>query len=466
MTPRVFLLTLLVAVPLAGSGQESNVTTDPSIEEVTQGAAADLESALAELAALRASIADEKPALAQETNQIAADLREARRQADLARTDREASEAELEGLEKDLEAWRKEKTYVESLLLDFENTYLATQPKAHWIQDSEETETVANPMDASLTELAEATSMLIASGSAVGPEGTLTTGTFVEAGPVTWFQSDDGSLAGLLTTDETLRPRVVANSVDAKDLSRLLDGDSVSLRFDPTLGNAIAMEETRSSLLAHIRQGGFWMFPILFLAAVALLAALFKWFQLSRIRSFSASVVDNFIQQLRKEKHEEALATASTIQHPARQILERCVACFRSSRHPERDDVEESLFQVFLEAQPRLQNGLPLIAITAATAPLLGLLGTVTGMIETFRLINIFGTGDAKSLASGISEALVTTEFGLIVAIPALILHALLSRKIQGVKSQMEMTSLALLNGAPFGESPVSKPTSTPGEAS
>ena len=68
-------------------------------------------------------------------------------------------------------------------------------------------------------------------------------------------------------------------------------------------------------------------------------------------------------------------------------------------------------------------------------------------MIETFRLINVFGTGDAKSLASGISEALVTTEFGLIVAIPALILHALLSRKVQGIKSTLEMTSLAFLNG-------------------
>ena len=68
-------------------------------------------------------------------------------------------------------------------------------------------------------------------------------------------------------------------------------------------------------------------------------------------------------------------------------------------------------------------------------------------MIETFRLINVFGTGDAKSLASGISEALITTEFGLIVAIPALILHALLSRKVQGIKATMEMTSLAFLNG-------------------
>ena len=101
----------------------------------------------------------------------------------------------------------------------------------------------------------------------------------------------------------------------------------------------------------------------------------------------------------------------------------------------------------FLEAQPRLQRGLPLIAIASATSPLLGLLGTVTGMIKTFNQITIFGTGDARSLSGGISEALITTAFGLIVAIPALILHALLSRKIQGIRSTMEMVSLAFING-------------------
>ncbi len=73
-------------------------------------------------------------------------------------------------------------------------------------------------------------------------------------------------------------------------------------------------------------------------------------------------------------------------------------------------------------------------------------------MIHTFKLIDIFGTGDAKSLASGISEALITTKFGLIVAIPALIIHALLRRKVQGIKATMEMVSLAFLNGLKGGK--------------
>jgi biopolymer transport protein ExbB len=87
------------------------------------------------------------------------------------------------------------------------------------------------------------------------------------------------------------------------------------------------------------------------------------------------------------------------------------------------------------------------MALTAAAAPLLGLLGTVTGMIKTFTLITIFGTGDAKSLSSGISEALVTTELGLVVAIPSLILHGLLSRMAKQKIGDLEQISVSFING-------------------
>ena len=89
---------------------------------------------------------------------------------------------------------------------------------------------------------------------------------------------------------------------------------------------------------------------------------------------------------------------------------------------------------------------LPFIAIAAASAPLLGLLGTVTGIINTFKLITVFGSGDVKTLSGGISEALITTEFGLIIAIPSLLLHAFLSRKAKGIVHRMETTAVAFLN--------------------
>ena len=110
--------------------------------------------------------------------------------------------------------------------------------------------------------------------------------------------------------------------------------------------------------------------------------------------------------------------------------------------------LEELLFEKVLRVRPGLERFLPFLAITAAAAPLLGLLGTVIGMIKTFQLITVFGTGDAKSLSSGISEALVTTALGLIVAIPTLILHGTLSRMAKRKLGLLEELSVAFVNGA------------------
>jgi len=115
----------------------------------------------------------------------------------------------------------------------------------------------------------------------------------------------------------------------------------------------------------------------------------------------------------------------------------------------EKELIEEALYEKMLHTKPRLERLLPFIALTAACAPLLGLLGTVTGMINTFNLITIFGTGDPKMLSSGISEALITTEYGLKIAIPALLVHALISRKAKGVMASMEQTAVGFINGIP-----------------
>jgi biopolymer transport protein ExbB len=96
--------------------------------------------------------------------------------------------------------------------------------------------------------------------------------------------------------------------------------------------------------------------------------------------------------------------------------------------------------------QMRLQSMLPFIAICASAAPLLGLLGTVTGIMNTFTMIEVYGTGDVKTLSGGISEALITTEYGLIVSIPSLLLYAYLSSKARKVVNRMESTGVSFMN--------------------
>jgi biopolymer transport protein ExbB len=104
------------------------------------------------------------------------------------------------------------------------------------------------------------------------------------------------------------------------------------------------------------------------------------------------------------------------------------------------------LQEAILKELPRLERFLPMLNIMGAVAPLLGLLGTVTGMIGTFRVITLYGTGDPRVMSGGISEALVTTMFGLAVAIPIMLIHTFLNRRIEHVVGDMEEKAVALTN--------------------
>lgn len=446
------LIALLVGLVLSPVSRAQNPAPPPDVNAAAASIDRDLRAALDELAALRASIAKEKAPLAAETEKVAAELREKRRQADLARTSKDGAEAEFTKAESDLKAWRDEKLYIESLFLDFRRSWETSKGLALLSQPGEPAPSdpaAANPALPGLViaDLARGSAVAAIEGEALADDGRLVPGTFAKAGPVHWFLAADKSLSGLVGEGSDLRPKVVNRSVPASAIENLLQGKSARVSFDPTMGSAVALSETETDLLTHVKQGGFWVYPILLLALIALITALIKWAQLARIREFTAVSVQKVLGALNEGRTAEAMTATSAIRHPARTLLERGIAFVTENPKASRDDLEEALFEKFLEATPPLQRGLPLIAIASATAPLLGLLGTVTGMMETFRLITVFGTGDAKSLASGISEALITTEFGLVVAIPALIAHSLLSRKVQGIKSVMEMTSLAFLNG-------------------
>ena len=114
-----------------------------------------------------------------------------------------------------------------------------------------------------------------------------------------------------------------------------------------------------------------------------------------------------------------------------------CKCC----REPEAD--KKLLMNLVKKQIFSMEKGVKTILVLASVAPLLGLLGTVTGMITTFDVISIFGTGNAKALAAGISEALITTQTGLIVAIPGLFMGNFLSREVQRFQDRMERFSLS-----------------------
>jgi len=125
--------------------------------------------------------------------------------------------------------------------------------------------------------------------------------------------------------------------------------------------------------------------------------------------------------------------------------LGRVLSVYSKDPNVDTETLELRLDEAVLREIPPLEKGLSALKILAAVGPLLGLLGTVTGMIITFQQIQLFGTGDPKLMAGGISQALTTTVQGLIMAIPMVLLHAFLSSRSKALIQVLEEESAGII---------------------
>jgi len=191
-------------------------------------------------------------------------------------------------------------------------------------------------------------------------------------------------------------------------------------------------EDILGTTLEHLQTGGGVMIPLIVVSLVMFMLIVKKHLDL---QAFSKK--DKSIVEIVKIYNKPGFAAASW-QHD---IMEG----FLSKRTFDEDLDRNIIESLRLRQEEFLKKDTKTIAILAGVAPLLGLLGTVGGMISTFAVISQFGTGNAKALASGISEALITTQTGLIVAVPGLFLANYLSRRSDKQKERMKRFCLGLL---------------------
>jgi len=286
---------------------------------------------------------------------------------------------------------------------------------------------------------------------ALAPSGVLENGEVILMGPFAVFASADTASAGLAQLQlGSPKPTVVDLGAERTAVIRQLsDAGKGEFPIDPTMGNALKIAATQDNLIEHMKKGGPVMLPIVGLGLAAVLIALMKWLQLSSIKLATPADLQLILSQIRTDNAPKALKHIDTMKGYVGDVLKSAV----ENRHEKKEYLEEIMYEKMLSAKPALERWIPLIALTAATAPLLGLLGTVTGMINTFNMITVFGTGDPRMLSGGISEALITTKFGLVVAVPALICHAFVTRKVKGVLGSMEQISVGFINGLSDPES-------------
>lgn len=446
-----------------------------TLEDLAATQQSKLNDAVKRLTKQRGEIESAQIPLSRELRELTAQARELREQLNESRAIRDSRGISLEQLESRVAARGKEIDYVtRALFSEFVSASQASlsagEHATHgeairehnlFLENSEISE--SDKIAATLNLIGQSTDRLESliggksyDGSALGANGTLETGRFIQVGPLLYFAGKTPETTGWITETKALQPRVLPLDPDlATPTMELAGAGEGMLPIDATLGDAIAIAETRESLGEHLEKGGVWVYPIVAFALIASLAALFKLIQIFSIRQPRPMVVHEIIKLLRDGRRNDARALAEAQRGPSAEMLVAAVDNASESI----ELVEEVMYESMLNTQPKLERFLNVIAVTAATAPLLGLLGTVTGIIKTFKLMKVFGAGDPKPLISGISEALITTELGLVLAIPALVIHALLARRVAGVLARMEKLSVAFVNGlsrrqAPKGPSP------------
>jgi len=191
-----------------------------------------------------------------------------------------------------------------------------------------------------------------------------------------------------------------------------------------------------------IAGGGTIGYIILALGALGVLLILARIILLTQAGSNVKKITDVVIAKVEAGQGSQALEAVKDFKGSTARVIK---ATLRNITR-DRDHIEDIVTESILNESSNIDRFGNFVLVLAAVAPLLGLLGTVTGMIATFDIITTHGTGDPKLLSGGISEALVTTMLGLIVAIPLLLLGNLMSGWAQSIKDSMEQSALHIVN--------------------
>ena len=190
--------------------------------------------------------------------------------------------------------------------------------------------------------------------------------------------------------------------------------EKVSFGIDPTLGGVLASLVARPNLMERVQQGGIVGYLVLLLGAFGVGIAIQRLY-----------ILIDVDKKVTAQLNSDVISTDNA--------LGRVLSVYEENKSVDTDTLELKMAEAVFKETPELNKGLLIIKVISVVAPLMGLLGTVTGMINTFQAITLYGTGDPKLMAGGISQALVTTVLGLTVAIPTTLLHTIVSGRSRRV---------------------------------
>jgi biopolymer transport protein ExbB len=299
-----------------------------------------------------------------------------------------------------------------------------------------------------LDEIQRSGQVGFAPGSFVGRDGEERQGRILTLGRFTAAYREGEEAGFLVYKPESQRFYALSalpTGAVGRSLKRYTAGQSDTAPLDLSGGAALRQVTRSSSVVEDFLVGGPVMWPILLVGAAAVLLIIFKAFFLNKVQGNTGKYMPRFTGLAAEGDWAEAEALVKRHKgegSPVNHVLEAGL----KARHEDRETLESILQEAILRELPRVERGLSVLAVLGAVAPLLGLLGTVTGMIDVFRVITLYGTGDPKLMSSGISEALITTEWGLVIAIPVMLAHVFLTRRADHIIGKMEEHAVSLTN--------------------
>lgn len=440
---------------------ESAAATAETNAPVSRKERVDLKAATVELAALRETIAGEKIALTRQLNELEDELSAARKENEQSRRLLDSRNLEISTARNEMKAQQEEITYVGNLLDEFARSFdgrlhvseiqryaplveVALQAPQNkdltFAQKFERQMVLVGESAKRLDELIGGTRF---EGSAVDPQGLVCKGRFCLIGPLALFAGSNGGLAGLALAQGGSSKAVVRplDPVWDRQIASLVTTGKGTLPVDPTRGDALKALISKGSLWGYFKKGGPIMWPLLFVSLLAFSVIIERlMFMALENRRRRPKVVSAMFAALERGKAEEALAAGVS----CRDAVARCLTYALANRGK---SLSDALVRATGIEVHRYTRGISILDTVVTMAPLLGLLGTVTGMIGAFGMLGGAELSAPAAITGGIAEALIATTFGLGIAIVTLIPLNYLHTRADAVRHELEdnATNLELL---------------------
>jgi biopolymer transport protein ExbB len=420
------------------------------------------ETAMAEARALKEEIVNDRTRLKTAIEQLTSDITGLR-------AENKKIEAHIAQLKADEEKLRSDLEQTDAVNREFRGVVQANAKdlKAHFIQSLQSglnpgRHTFLEPiitgqrfptMDdvdlmskALFNEITSSGQVVVKKGAMIDRKGKERNAQLLIIGPFTGIYRLDGETGFLLYSEASQRYFALSRLPSARirdTINTYLSGRRDDVYMDVSKGGAIRQLAHQLSLAEQVPKGGAIVWPILAILGAAVLILIERFFFFVRIRVNADRLIDNLREKIRVNDWDGCRAL---LESKKKKMIPKILLTAVALKDRTRPEIENALQEAILGEIPAIERFLSTLGMLAAIAPLLGLLGTVTGMINTFHVITYYGTGDPRMMSSGISEALVTTMLGLSVAIPIMLAHTFLSRHVEKKISRIEEKSVAFVN--------------------